>query len=59
MKTGDIFNIVSQFINIIIFIYFAIIIIKTNSLDLTGLAISAFGLLTSFFASIVSALESR
>lgn len=59
MKTGDIFNIVSQFINIVIFIYFAIVLIKSNSLDLTGLVISAFGLLTSFFAGIVSALEHR
>jgi len=57
MKTGDALSILSQIINFIIFLYFAIILLKTNSLDVIGLLISAFGLLSSLIANIISVLE--
>lgn len=57
MKTGDALSILSQIINFIIFLYFAIILLKTNSLDVMGLLISAFGLLSSLIANIISVLE--
>ena len=59
MKTGDALSIFSQIINFIIFIYFTITLLKMNALDAVGLLISAFGLLASLIANIVSALESR
>lgn len=57
MRVGKALEIFSQIINFVIFVYFAVILIKTNSLDLIGLLISAIGLLSSLIASIVSALE--
>lgn len=57
MKTGDALSIFSQIINFIIFIYFTIILLKLNILDVVGLLISAFGLLASLIANIVSVLE--
>lgn len=59
MRTGTALEIFSQIINFTIFIYFTIILIKSNALELNGLIISAFGLLSSLIASIVSALEKR
>jgi len=46
-------------INFAIFIYFTIVLLKMNALDVVGLLISAFGLLSSLVANIVSVLESR
>ena len=57
MKTGDAFNLLSQIINFVIFIYFVIVLVQLNALDVTGLLISAFGLLISLLANIVSVLE--
>ena len=57
MRTGTALEIFSQIINFVIFVYFAVILIKFNSLDVKGILISAFGLLSSLIASIVSALE--
>jgi len=57
MKTGDALSIFSQLINFVIFIYFTISLIKLNALDIQGLLISAFGLLSSLIANIVSVLE--
>ena len=57
MKTGDALSLSSQIINLIIFIYFAIILLKTNSLDLIGLFISAFGLLSSIIAILFQLLK--
>jgi len=57
MKTGNSLSIFSQIINFVIFIYFAAVIIKTNSLDFIGLLISAVGILSSLIANIVSVLE--
>jgi hypothetical protein len=59
MKIGDSLSIFSQFINIIIFIYFTIVLLKLNALDAIGLLISAFGLLMSLIANIVSVIESK
>jgi len=59
MKTGDAFNLLSQIINFVIFIYFVIALLKINALDILGLLISAFGLLISLVANIVSVLENE
>ena len=59
MKTGDAFNLLSQAINFVIFIYFVITLLQINALDVTGLLISAFGLLISLLANIVSVLEAK
>ena len=59
MKAGDAFNLLSQLINFVIFIYFVVVLLKTNALDILGLLISAFGLLISLLANIVSVLEAK
>ena len=59
MKTGDAFNLLSQIINFVIFIYFVIALLRINALDIPGLLISAFGLLISLLANIVSVLEAK
>lgn len=56
MNVPNGFAIFSQAINILIFIYFIIVLLKINALDVVGLLISAFGLLTSLSSNIVSAL---
>ena len=57
MRTGTALGVFSQIINFTIFIYFTINLIKSHALEISGLLISAFGLLSSLIASIVSALE--
>jgi len=57
MKTGNALSLLSQIINFIIFIYFIITLIQINALNISGLLISAFGLLASLIANIVSVLE--
>ena len=59
MKTGEALSVFSQIINFVIFIYFVIVLLKLNALDIFGLFVSAFGLLASLVANIVSVLESR
>ncbi len=59
MKISDTFSLISHIINFIIFIYFAIILIKINMLDVIGLSISAFGIFMSLTANILSALENK
>ncbi len=59
MKTADALTIFSQIINFMIFIYFAVVLLQLEVLDVTGLLISAFGLLSSLIASIASALKSK
>lgn len=59
MKTGDALSIFAQIINFAIFIYFIIVLLRLNLLDVNGLLISAFGLLASLVANIVSAIELR
>ena len=57
MKTGDALSLFSQIINFVIFIYFTINLLKLDALDTAGLLISAFGLLSSLIANIVSVIE--
>ena len=57
MKIEDILVIFSHLINVIIFIYFSIILLKINFLDVFGLSISAFGILMSLVSNIVSILQ--
>lgn len=59
MKTGGALSIFSQIINFVIFIYFIVSLLKIDALDIQGLLISAFGLLSSLIANIVSVLESK
>ena len=59
MRTGESLTIFSQIINFAIFIYFAIVLLKLNALDVIGLSVSLFGLLSSLVANIVSVLESK
>lgn len=59
MKLGTGLTIFSQIINFAIFIYFVIVLLQLNVLDVVGLLISAFGLLSSLVANIVSVLESK
>ena len=57
MRLSKPLSIFSQIINFVIFIYFIIVLLKINALDLTGLLISAFGIFASIISEIVSALE--
>lgn len=57
MKKSDILLIISHIINVTIFIYFAIILLKINVLDVIGLSISAFGIFMSLIVNIISILE--
>jgi len=59
MKIGDLLAIISHLINVIIFIYFALTLIKINALDVRGLSIGAFGILISLIANIASILEGK
>ncbi len=59
MKLGSALSIFSQIINFLIFIYFTIVLLRLNVLDILGLFISAFGLLASLIANIVSVLETK
>ncbi len=59
MKTGDSLSLFSQIINFVIFIYFTISLIKINGLGIFGLFVSAFGLLSSLIAQIVSVIETK
>lgn len=57
MAVSDSLQVFSQILNLIIFIYFSIELIKAGFLDITGLLISAAGLLSSLIVSIISAIE--
>ena len=57
MKTSNYLTIFSQIINFIIFIYFILALLKINALDLIGLFISAFGLISSIIVNIISILD--
>ncbi len=59
MKIGKALSVLSHLINVIIFIYFSIILLKINVLDSIGLAIGAFGIFMSLIANIVSIIESK
>lgn len=57
MKPSDQLQLTSQIINFIIFVYFAIILIQTNPLDIVNILISAVGLIISIIVNIISVLE--
>ena len=57
MKISDQIGILSQIINFIIFIYFAIILIKTNPVDIINIIIAGIGLIMSIIVSILGAIE--
>ena len=57
MKLGDLLSIISHMINVIIFIYFAITLLKINALDVIGLSISAFGIFMALIANITSIIK--
>jgi len=57
MKNGEKLAVLSQGLNVLIFLYFVVVLLKLNVLDVTGLAISAFGIFMSLVSNIVSALE--
>jgi hypothetical protein len=59
MRIGNALSIFSQIINFVIFIYFIVVLLRLNVLDAMGLLISAFGLLASLVANIVSVIEVR
>ncbi|MDP3026404.1 MAG: hypothetical protein Q8N63_01760 [Nanoarchaeota archaeon] len=59
MKLSDVLTIISYIINLAIFIYFVVVLIKLNALDYAGLLISAFGIFISLLSGIVVALEKK
>ncbi len=56
---SEVLLVFSQIINFMIFIYFTIILLRLNILDVVGLLISAFGLFSSIMVNIISVVESR
>lgn len=59
MKIGKPLTIISESINVLIFIYFSIKLIKSGILDIVELSISAFGIFMSLISSIISTLEEQ
>jgi len=59
MKISDQLQILSQIISFVIYLYFAVILIKTNPLNQKDLIISSIGLFSSLIISIISAIEKR
>ncbi len=59
MKIHNQLEIISQIINFIIFIYFSIILIKTNPLDILNLLISGIGMIISLLISVIGAIEKQ
>jgi len=57
MKFSDKINIFYQILNFSIFLYFTIVLIKTNSVGLIDLFISGIVLLGSIIVSIIEAIE--
>ena len=59
MRRSDAISIFSHVVNFLIFIYFSLLLIKINLLDIVGLSVSAFGLFVSLIANIYSIIERR
>ena len=57
MKVSDYLAIFSQIINFLIFIYFILALLMINALDIVGLFISAFGLISSIIVNIIGVLD--
>lgn len=50
---------VSHIINLSLFVYFVVVLIKLNALECIGLLISSFVILISLLAGIVTASENK
>jgi hypothetical protein len=59
MNIGDAFTLLSQAINFVIFIFFIVILLRFDVLDIFGNLTSAFRLLNSLLANIISAIENK
>jgi len=59
MKLSNGLTIVSHVINLSIFVYFVIVLIKLEALGYRGLLISSFGIFISLLAGRVTSLENR
>lgn len=59
MRTGNALSIFAHLLNFTIFLYFTIVLIRSGALDISGLLVSAIGLLASLIADIVSTLEEK
>jgi len=57
MTVSDLLQVFSQILNLIIFIYFSIILIIAGFLDVIGLLIAAMGIFSSLVVSIIAATE--
>ncbi len=57
MRATDRLEIIVHLINFLIFLYFSIILIQTNPIDLGSIIISAIGLFASLLVSILAAIE--
>jgi hypothetical protein len=59
MMISDTLSIFSHLINFTIFLYFIIILLRLDVLDIQGLFISAFGLFASLVVSIIAVIERK
>ena len=50
-------NVFSQVINFLIFVYFVIILVRSDALDVLGLIVSASGIMISIIVDIIGVLE--
>lgn len=57
MRTTDRLQIIVHIINFVIFLYFSIIIIRTNPVDIINIIISSIGILASLLINILEAIE--
>ncbi|MEK6843969.1 MAG: hypothetical protein AABX83_00935 [Nanoarchaeota archaeon] len=57
MKVNDRLQIIVHILNFVIFLYFSIILIRTNPVDIINIIISAIGLFGSLVISIIEAIE--
>ena len=57
MRTTDRLQVIVHLINFIVFLYFAVILIQTNPVDIINIAVGAIGLLASLIVNIMEAVE--
>jgi len=57
MKSTNRLEIIVHVLNFIIFLYFSIVLIRTNPLDIISVIISTVGLFASLIVSILAAIE--
>jgi len=56
MRTSDKLQVISQILNFTIFLYFSIILIKTNPFNVIDMLISAIGLIGSITIAIIGTI---